>query len=50
MFPNREPDNLTFISDFPYQIIDQPTVWIPMLQWRAVSGPCRRRNGRFANE
>lgn len=30
MFPGNEPDNLEIIQDFPYEISDEPTVWIPL--------------------
>ncbi|MEM7034582.1 MAG: CocE/NonD family hydrolase, partial [Chloroflexota bacterium] len=30
MFPGKDPDTLEIVTEFPHQIIDIPTAWIPL--------------------
>lgn len=30
MFPSQDPIGVKLVSDYPHQIVDDPTVWIPM--------------------
>ncbi len=30
MFPGNDPANLEITLDFPYQVVDYPTIWIPL--------------------